>query len=417
MLERRHHKGDCEIRTGSSGNPIIAGYAAVFGKRSHDLGGFVEDIHPGAFERTLRTADVRALANHDANMLLGRSKSGTLRLGTDTGGLHYEIDPNMDDPTGRSAVARVERGDWDGSSFSFRTVGPNGDRWEYGTDPAQRTLLELELYDVGPVTFPAYPDATSVVRGAVELLAQRESRSVDELATALQSGSLRQLLDQAVELPAVEPEAKPDDPAADHRGEIEVERERIVLRARAAGIKVDDETRAGVSTTSAKVAWGPDDGFQDLLYDVDDVLNPAGWRYWAADISLKLDKVLIWDWSDETPDASCWVAPLKVSDAGEPTVGDRTAWVLVEAAFVVVDMGRALRSFEARAKTLLREVRADGSGADRQTLLDTMNIAAQSFIAGCGADTDEAVAMQEIIASLNELSEQMAGPNPADASE
>lgn len=405
MLERRHHKGDCEIRMTSLGKPMIAGYAAVFGKRSQDLGGFVEDIHPGAFERTLRTADVRALANHDSNMLLGRSKSGTLRLGTDSGGLHYEIDPNMEDPIGCSAVARVERGDWDGSSFSFRTVGPNGDKWDYGTDPAQRTLLEVELYDVGPVTFPAYPDASSVVRSAVELLAQRESRSVDEIATALRSGSLRQLLNQAVDLPA-EPAEEPEDDAAAQRTlveiEQEIERDRIWLRERG--------VRAAVSTVSAKVAWGPDEGFQDLLYDIDDLLNPTGWRYWAADVSLKLDKVLVWDWADTDGEWSCWVAPLKVSDGGEPTVGDRGNWVAVESAYIVADTGRALRSFGARAKALIadRERRSDGT-TDQQSLLDTMNVAAQSFIAGAGGDSEQAIAMQEIVSSLNDLSVNLAG--------
>lgn len=366
MLERRHHKGDCEIRATASGKPMIAGYAAVFGKRSQDLGGFVEDIHPGAFERTLRTADVRALANHDANMLLGRSKSGTLRLGTDSGGLHYEIDPNMDDPAGRSAVARVERGDWDGSSFSFRTVGLNGDKWDYGTDPAQRTLLEVELYDVGPVTFPAYPDASSVVRGAVELLAQRESRSVDELATALQTGSLRQLLGQAVELPVeatADSELKADAPAEDHRGEVEVERERIHLRARAYGLKLDEPAA-----------------------DDDDL---AGARILHAFVEERAGKTL---------SAASISAIRAAMDALENLIAAATGG-----------------DTETNAATGDAETRADGT-SDRQSLLDTMNVAAQSFIAGSG-DGAEAIAMQEIIVSLNDLSEQLAGPNPADSSE
>lgn len=400
MLERRHHKGDCEIRATASGKPMIAGYAAVFGKRSLNLGGFVEDIDPSCFERTLQTADVRGLANHDPNWTLGRSRSGTLRLGTDTGGLHYEIDVNESDPDGQRALAKIERGDWDGSSFGFRAIR---DSWEFGTDPAQRTLREVELYDVGPVCFPAYPDATANARAAVRLLAQQESRSVAELAAALEAGGMRSLLEQAVDL--TPDEEKPDEAEAQRAQfeiEQEIERDRIWLR--------EHGVRAAVSTVSAKVAWGPDEGFQDLLYDIEDLLNPTGWRYWAADVSLKLDKVLVWDWADGADEWSCWVAPLKVSDAGEPTVGDRGNWVAVESAYIVADTGRALRSFGARAKAFIadRERRSDGT-TDQQGLLDTMNVAAQSFIAGSGGDSEQAIAMQEIVSSLNDLSENLAG--------
>lgn len=141
----------------------LTGYAARFNKDSLDLGGFVERIRPGAFTKTIGTSDVRALVNHDENLLLGRTKSGTLRLVENERGLKFEIDL-PDTQTAKDTAASIERGDMDGCSFSFRTIT---DEWHKGKDgqPDTRTLIEIDpLYDVGPVTYPAYPDTSVAVR-------------------------------------------------------------------------------------------------------------------------------------------------------------------------------------------------------------------------------------------------------------
>lgn len=154
--ERRlYAAGEVEVRATAEGGAVLTGYAAVFNRYSQDLGGFVEQAAPGAFAKTVAEGDIRALVNHDPNRLLGRTRSGTLRLAEDTTGLHYEVDL----PSTRDAIdvrALAERGDLTGSSFTFRAM-QDGDEWSLTEQEYPlRTLTEVRLYDVGPVTFPAY---------------------------------------------------------------------------------------------------------------------------------------------------------------------------------------------------------------------------------------------------------------------
>lgn len=187
-IERRFVQG-LELRASANGR-AITGYAAVFDSPSQDLGGFIETIDPGAFTKTLKEADVRALGNHDPSFLLGRSKARTLRLSVDRVGLRYEVDINTADPDGQSALARVQRGDWDGSSFTFTTIR---DQWSFDTDPARRTLLEVALIDVGPVTFPAYLDTTVNARAALMAAARTARLTPEELLAGAKAARLREL--------------------------------------------------------------------------------------------------------------------------------------------------------------------------------------------------------------------------------
>jgi HK97 family phage prohead protease len=151
---------------GEGGRPMIRGYAAVFNSRSQVMttpGGkpFVETIAPGAFRRSLLEADVAGLFNHDASKLLGRRSVGTLRLAEDERGLVYEIDP-PDTSYARDLVASLSRRDISGSSFSFATVE---DDWSKDADGlAVRELRQAHVFDVGPVTFPAYLEASAAYR-------------------------------------------------------------------------------------------------------------------------------------------------------------------------------------------------------------------------------------------------------------
>lgn len=145
--------------------PFIVGHAAVFNVLSEDMGGFREKIQPGAFDHVLKD-DVRALFNHNPNIVLGRTRAGTLRLSVDKAGLRYEINP-PDTTGGKDLLAHLKRGDVSHSSFAFVV-----ERDEWGKDAAGRvirTILSIRrLIDVSPVTFPAYLGADSGFRGHEE---------------------------------------------------------------------------------------------------------------------------------------------------------------------------------------------------------------------------------------------------------
>jgi HK97 family phage prohead protease len=147
--------------------PVFSGYAARFNSLSENLGGFREMLAPGCFDNALTRAGlgagggVLALFNHSNDYVLGRSTSGTLRLGSDDQGLHFEIDP-PDTQLGRDLQVLVQRGDISGASFAF-TVDPKGESYHKDSDGNNvRTVSQVSgLYDVSIVSVPAY-SASSV---------------------------------------------------------------------------------------------------------------------------------------------------------------------------------------------------------------------------------------------------------------
>jgi HK97 family phage prohead protease len=163
-LERREFRVALKIETREGGNsPVIRGHAAVFNSLSENLGGFREMVAPGAFTEAIKSDDVRALFNHNPDYILGRNISKTLRLSEDKEGLSIEIDP-PETNVAKDLLISIERGDVDQMSFGFR-VRPNGEAWgEDEEGNVIRTLTDVKLFDVSPVTYPAYPQTDVAVR-------------------------------------------------------------------------------------------------------------------------------------------------------------------------------------------------------------------------------------------------------------
>jgi len=162
---------DIDFRVDQDEKPKLTGYAAKYNSFT-DLGWFKERIKSGAFDGVLDN-DVRCLKNHDPNLILGRTRNKTLRLSSNSVGLKFENDV-PDTSTGRDTLEEIRRGDISGCSFAF-TVAE--DDWRYFDDdrPAERTIVKIgQLFDVGPVTYPAYPD-TSVAARSLEKVKEENS--------------------------------------------------------------------------------------------------------------------------------------------------------------------------------------------------------------------------------------------------
>jgi len=170
-MERRIIDVKLETREHNDESPKIVGYASVFNSLSENLGGFREQIEPGAFDDALGD-DVRALFNHDPNMILGRTTAGTLSISSDENGLRYEIDP-PNTTVGRDLMVSLQRGDITQSSFGF-TV--EDDSWSEDDDGRViRTIHKVRnLFDVSPVTYPAYPEASVSARALDKVAEMRK---------------------------------------------------------------------------------------------------------------------------------------------------------------------------------------------------------------------------------------------------
>lgn len=141
------------------GEPVlIGGYAAVFDRWSEDLGWFKEKIQKGAFAKSIVEHDIRALINHDPNLIIGRTKNKTLKLWEDDEGLGFEV--KLPETTyAQDLVKSIKRKDITQNSFGFQVVSD-----EWSKDQKKRTLLEVRLFDVSPVTFPAYKQTSLSMR-------------------------------------------------------------------------------------------------------------------------------------------------------------------------------------------------------------------------------------------------------------
>lgn len=173
-----------ELRAETQEPAAFVGKAIVVGSRSKNLGGFVEVIDAKALDGA-DMSDVVGLFNHDRNILLGRTSSGTLTLTRDAdGGLSYRIAYDPADPDHVRLMAKMNRGDVVGSSFAFTTTR-QGDKWEEeeaegGHTLYIRTVTAIKkVYDVSPVTDPAYADTSSAKRSLEHFIEEHKPEGPD----------------------------------------------------------------------------------------------------------------------------------------------------------------------------------------------------------------------------------------------
>lgn len=188
-MERRFSSEQVRVESRADGKKGIVGRGIVYydGTPATEFvlwddqyGRAVERIMPGAADKALaRPDDIRGLFNHDPSQVLGRNKAGTMKLSSDSAGVNYDIEAG-DTSVARDVMAHIERGDVSGSSFSFN-IPPAGQVWtskadESGRSMDTREITDLELFDLGPVTFPAYLATTAGVRAAGDVKEARAAR-------------------------------------------------------------------------------------------------------------------------------------------------------------------------------------------------------------------------------------------------
>ena len=178
IVRSEYRMEDIEIKENEG--VIVCGLAALYNSDSENMGGFYEQIAPGAF-RDVMDDDVRAYLNHDENRLLGRVSSGTLAISSDERGLYYEV--KMPNTTyANDLIELMKRGDINQSSFAF-LIGD--DYWEERDGKTYRIITKISrLLDVSPVSQPAYPDSTSELKRDLETEPKVEVEAVAPIESA-----------------------------------------------------------------------------------------------------------------------------------------------------------------------------------------------------------------------------------------
>ena len=161
------------VQTREDGEDLfIEGYFAVFNSTYELWPGATESIAPGAFDDSI-SDDVRALYNHNSDIVLGRTSAGTMEIRQDSHGLWGRIRVNRNDGDAMNAYARIARGDITGCSFGFDIAAQETDYREDGT--VHWTIKKVSpLYEISPCTFPAYQE--TVVSARKKDLADIEER-------------------------------------------------------------------------------------------------------------------------------------------------------------------------------------------------------------------------------------------------
>lgn len=174
-MEHRTMKVEKFLTREEDGKKYLDGYYSVFNQPYEICKGWIEEIAPGAFSRTLREGgDVKVLWNHNTDLVLGSTENRTAYLSEDERGLHGPVEINEADQDALNAYARVGRGDVRGCSFGF-DIRAMEESWD--EDGTYRTrLTDVDLFEVSPCTFPAYKQTTVSARSAENILTELKEK-------------------------------------------------------------------------------------------------------------------------------------------------------------------------------------------------------------------------------------------------
>ena len=187
-FERRFTADALQIRAaeGDDGKTTIMGRAVVYNvwtRIGPESWGWMERIAPGALADSLRDSGIYATFNHNFNQLLGRVSNDTLRMTDGPKGLDVEIDPNLDTDIGRQVLAFVKRRDVRGMSFAFSVDKYEIEYAKKKGDMDRITIAKAKLYELGPVTNPAYTQTSAKLRSEIDEYRSQEEeriRAIDE---------------------------------------------------------------------------------------------------------------------------------------------------------------------------------------------------------------------------------------------
>ena len=195
MKEKRTITGTINYRAEGENMPTQLGGIAAVVNSSTDLGYFEEVIAPGAFDYALsKDYDIRCLFNHESKLILGRTKANTCKVFVNAdGNLEYTWVPDYENPTHVSVVRSIMRGDITQSSFAFtirEQVRTESEK--YGSMGKRIVNVIEDLYDVSPVTYPAYEDTEADARSIIKM--RDEQREIDAAEQSRASVDLIKLI-------------------------------------------------------------------------------------------------------------------------------------------------------------------------------------------------------------------------------
>lgn len=179
-----------EFKTREDGEDLfIEGYFAVFNSNYDIWPGASESIAPGAFAASLESDDIRALTNHNSDLVLGRNRAGTLTLTEDTHGLWGSIRINPKDTDAVNTRERVLRGDVSQCSIGFDILDEETEFREDGS--VHWTIKQVKLWEVSVCTFPAYEETNIKARkrDLEEVKQRRREAWAESLRNKLHGGN------------------------------------------------------------------------------------------------------------------------------------------------------------------------------------------------------------------------------------